>query len=174
MDETSVAKVNAAVIDMAASAGIEKEQISPTQLPAGQPGTEAGLLDGGTGNGEAVFLEDIVNKTRTVEAIGPGFAIGVTAADFFLCQGDDVINPCFMIRCFCASAIFFGRLILMDYRRCRDRISGGEDQAIAFASEMEGAAGIVGDDERQALGVGLEVGNMQSAGVGRHSQCVQG
>lgn len=60
--ESAVAEVNAAVVDMAASAGIEKEHIPPTQLPAGQPGAKAGLLHGGAGDREAVFSEDIIDK----------------------------------------------------------------------------------------------------------------
>lgn len=75
--------------------------------------------------------------------------------------------------CFFAPDAFFGRFALMGCR-CWDRVSGGEDQAIAFAYEMEGTAGIVGDDQCQAFGIGFETGDVQGAGVGRHPRHTQG
>ena len=173
MDETSVAKVNAAMIDMAASTGIEKEQISPTQLPAGQPGTEAGLCHGGAGDREAVCPEYIVDKPRTVKSVGSGFTVGVATADFCLCEGDELVNTG-VVRCGCfLTAALFGRFARTGCR-CGDWVSGGEDQAVAFAGEVERAAGIVGDDKCQASGISLEVGDMEGAGIGCPSLHAEG
>jgi len=92
MDEAAFAEVNAAVVDMSPVAGIEKEQIAPAELVAGEFGAVGGLVAGCAGDGDTALTKDIIDKTGTIKTIRAGLAVCIGGADFAFGQRDELVE----------------------------------------------------------------------------------
>ena len=138
MDEFVVAQVNADV-RRAVSVGAEENQISRDEVCCGNGRAEVVLDVSGARNGDTGIGEDVLNVTRTVEAVRGGAAEDVRNADIIHRQRNNTVRQIARV----VSDV--GHVFAQE---CR--ISHGAYQAVGF-NAVRLLEGFYGIDRRRAV-----------------------